>query len=142
MKKRVSLFFPALAAALCLVSCAHFEAPRERAGKETNVHSLVIDGFYRGVLNSLEGVRGGVCPMRPSCSRYAKEAIEKFGFLKGWAMAMDRLLRCGRDETRLAPRVRTDRGWKCLDRVRDNVFREHPSIHEIGQPQDEIRERQ
>ncbi|HDR1420458.1 TPA: membrane protein insertion efficiency factor YidD [Pasteurella multocida] len=30
----------------------------------------------------------------PSCSNYAILAIQKYGFLKGWTMAINRLNRC------------------------------------------------
>jgi hypothetical protein len=35
-----------------------------------------------------------VCRYEPSCSRYAHEAIERFGVVKGAALAGRRLLRC------------------------------------------------
>lgn len=34
------------------------------------------------------------CRFTPSCSEYAKEALSKYGFLKGLAKAVKRLLRC------------------------------------------------
>lgn len=34
------------------------------------------------------------CRYYPSCSQYAKEAIERFGLLKGGTLALLRLLRC------------------------------------------------
>ena len=34
------------------------------------------------------------CRFRPTCSAYAKEAIEKYGALKGGWLALRRLLRC------------------------------------------------
>jgi len=37
---------------------------------------------------------GGHCRFTPSCSHYALEAIEKHGILKGWTLAMWRLMRC------------------------------------------------
>ncbi|MBN1384868.1 MAG: membrane protein insertion efficiency factor YidD [Elusimicrobia bacterium] len=35
------------------------------------------------------------CRFYPSCSQYAVEAIEKFGFLKGWLLAIKRIFKCG-----------------------------------------------
>jgi len=61
--------------------------------------------FYRGPLNHLNAVRYGSCPMHPTCSEYARQAVAAYGPIQGWIMAMDRLLRCGRDETGLAPVV-------------------------------------
>lgn len=34
------------------------------------------------------------CRFTPTCSEYAKEAIEKHGFLKGWYLSIKRILRC------------------------------------------------
>jgi hypothetical protein len=43
--------------------------------------------------------------MYPSYSECSRQAIARFGFAKGWVMSMDRLMRCGRDETRLALKI-------------------------------------
>jgi uncharacterized protein len=50
----------------------------------------------------ISGADGQRCPMYPSCSHYARQSFEKHGFIKGWIITSDRLLRCGRDETRLS----------------------------------------
>jgi len=71
--------------------------------------------IYRGPLNHLNAVKRGVCPMYPSCSEYSRQAVEKHGFAVGWAMAMDRLLRCGRDELRRAPTILVHGEWKFYD---------------------------
>lgn len=34
------------------------------------------------------------CRFIPTCSEYAKEAIEEYGFLKGWYLSIKRILRC------------------------------------------------
>jgi uncharacterized protein len=34
------------------------------------------------------------CRFYPTCSQYASEALEKYGFLKGSKMAIKRILRC------------------------------------------------
>lgn len=36
----------------------------------------------------------GFCRYYPSCSEYAFQAITKFGFFRGWLLAIKRLLRC------------------------------------------------
>ncbi len=48
--------------------------------------------FYQKYLSALKG--GGTCKFRPTCSQYAIEAIEKYGFLKGGLLAAFRILRC------------------------------------------------
>lgn len=34
------------------------------------------------------------CRFEPSCSNYAILALRKYGFLRGWQMAINRLKRC------------------------------------------------
>lgn len=41
--------------------------------------------------------KGQQCPMYPSCSNYAKEAISQHGLIVGVLMGIDRLNRCGHD---------------------------------------------
>ena len=35
-----------------------------------------------------------ISPLRPTCSQYALEALEKYGALKGGWLALRRILRC------------------------------------------------
>lgn len=77
-------------------------------------------GIYRGPLNHLAPVRRGICPMHPSCSEYSRQAVQKHGFTVGWAMAMDRLLRCGRDELTRAPKVLVNGEWRFYDPLSAN----------------------
>ncbi|MFH1888316.1 MAG: membrane protein insertion efficiency factor YidD [Pseudomonadota bacterium] len=63
------------------------------------------DFFVQMYQQYLSPVAGERCPMHPSCSAYARGALARDGALKGFIMACDRLLRCGRDETRLSPKV-------------------------------------
>ncbi len=83
--------------------------------------SMLLD-IYHGPLNHLQAVRRGECPMHPSCSEFARQAIAKHGPIKGWLMATDRLMRCGRDETRLAPKVLINGRVKYYDPVGGNDF--------------------
>ena len=47
--------------------------------------------FYRA---SISPLRPPSCRYTPSCSAYALEAVERFGFLRGGWLALRRLLRC------------------------------------------------
>ena len=54
---------------------------------------IMIQGIhlYQKYLSPLKGVR---CPYIPSCSKYAVEAIEKYGAVRGGLLASWRILRC------------------------------------------------
>jgi len=53
--------------------------------------SLILIDAYRLVLSP---IFGGQCRYTPSCSVYARQAIEKYGPFKGACLGMRRLLRC------------------------------------------------
>ena len=48
--------------------------------------------FYRKYLSGMKG--GCTCKYYPTCSQYGLEASEKYGALKGGALAVWRILRC------------------------------------------------
>ena len=48
--------------------------------------------FYRKYLSPLK--KHATCIYTPTCSKYAIEAIEKYGAFKGGFMALWRILRC------------------------------------------------
>lgn len=103
---------------ICVVifsGCAHSPVTQPDASLYEDFLSI-----YNEPLNHLAAVRRGVCPMHPSCSEYSRQAVEKHGFSLGWTMAMDRLLRCGRDELRRAPKVLVDGQWKYFDPLSAN----------------------
>jgi len=73
--------------------------------------------FFQNYLSAVDGDRW---PMTPSCSSYAIQAIRRHGAVKGWIMACDRLMRCGHDELRHSPAVRTASGIRCQDPLDNN----------------------
>jgi len=68
------------------------------------------------------GADGARCPMVPSCSSYAVDAVYKHGFIMGWIMTCDRLMRCGRDEVRRTKPVRINEKILRQDPVENNDF--------------------
>ena len=109
--------------AFAFTACAHWS--EHETGRNSSAGSSFyqeVIAVYEGPLNRLEAVRRGECPMYPSCSQYSKEAVARFGFVKGWVMSMDRLMRCGRDEVRLAPKIWVNGEWKIFDPVETNDF--------------------
>jgi putative component of membrane protein insertase Oxa1/YidC/SpoIIIJ protein YidD len=65
---------------------------------------------------------GDRCPMYPTCSHYASQAFAREGMLMGWVLTCDRLLRCGRDEKRLAEPIRVQGRKHVYDPVEANTF--------------------
>jgi putative membrane protein insertion efficiency factor/ribonuclease P protein component len=60
--------------------------PRRRARM-----SVALIGLYRRTLSPILGAH---CRYYPSCSQYAIDALGQYGLLRGWAMAVRRILRC------------------------------------------------
>ena len=84
------------------------------------------DGFEASVIHlfkrHVSPIDGDRCPMYPSCSQYSLEASNKHGLLMGWIMTCDRLLRCGGDGLKTAPRITVDGRTRCYDSVEENDF--------------------
>jgi putative membrane protein insertion efficiency factor len=55
--------------------------------------SLVLIRVYRVTLGPLFGLISG-CRFTPTCSQYGYEAIQKYGWRRGWWMAVKRIGRC------------------------------------------------
>lgn len=101
---RKAIIVIGLLSVVSLLSCAHPQGTGEERSPSFSPMKALID-FYQGPLNHCSAVRHGECPMHPSCSEYSKEAFERYGFFIGAMITSDRLMRCGRDETRLSPKV-------------------------------------
>jgi putative component of membrane protein insertase Oxa1/YidC/SpoIIIJ protein YidD len=107
-----------------LIGCSTFSGPdlsslKDRPNDEFSPLSEMIC-FYQGPMNHLSPVRFGECPMYPNCSEYALDAIRAHGFILGWFMTCDRLMRCGRDEIDISPEIIVDGQWKTFDSVDRN----------------------
>lgn len=112
--------------ALAFYACAHTAQYQEEPKTPGASFYEGIISFYRGPLNHFRAVRRGECPMYPSCSEYSRQAVARFGFAKGWVMSMDRLMRCGRDEIRIAPKIWVNGKLKYYDPIEGNDF--YPGI--------------
>jgi uncharacterized protein len=66
--------------------------PKDRPAKTVGVRlALLALHFYKSHLSLLFA---GTCRFEPTCSRYAYEAIERFGVPRGMWLGTKRLLRC------------------------------------------------
>ena len=54
---------------------------------------FVINGYQKHISSWLE-VKGVKCKFYPTCSEYSKQAIEKYGVIKGSMLGLYRILRC------------------------------------------------
>ena len=52
---------------------------------------LFLIRFYQ---TAISPIHPGKCRFSPTCSRYAYQAIQKYGAIKGTWLALKRLLRC------------------------------------------------
>lgn len=104
------LFFPAV---LLLLSSAAYSQD-----SETNPVLFPIS-LFRKYISPVDGAR---CDMYPTCSKYSMEVINKHGVAVGLMMSADRLMRCGRDETRLSPKVWVSNENRVYDPVSNNDF--------------------
>ncbi|MGD9308342.1 MAG: membrane protein insertion efficiency factor YidD [Desulfosarcina sp.] len=115
----VRIFFIGLIFCLLAGSAwADMPAAQPVADSHTPVAAAPIRLFQK----FLSGADGNRCPMTPSCSSYAIQAIQRHGAVKGWIMACDRLMRCGHDEIKLSPAVMTRHGVRSRDPLDNNDF--------------------
>lgn len=87
--------------------------------EDNQTESHPVFSFYERFISPVDGER---CPMHPTCSAYAREAVQRHGLFMGWVMACDRLVRCGRDETRISPGIIKNKNRAALDPVSANDF--------------------
>ena len=57
------------------------------------VFIVLIRGYQKNISPLLKH-RGVTCKYYPSCSEYMRQAIEKYGCLKGLYLGIKRILRC------------------------------------------------
>ena len=104
------------------MACIAWAGPANTEQAGQTAASSILTGpiqFYQKYLSGADGHR---CPMTPSCSGYAAQAIRRHGAFLGWIMTCDRLMRCGRDELKLSPSALTRQGIRCRDPLDNNDF--------------------
>jgi putative component of membrane protein insertase Oxa1/YidC/SpoIIIJ protein YidD len=92
------------------------------AQAETNgtAEPMMWQNIYQATLGKADGDR---CPMSPSCSAYAAQAIRKHGWLVGWMMTFDRFAHEGTEAQQTANGVRyRDGKLKAVDEIEHNDF--------------------
>lgn len=50
--------------------------------------------FYQNIISPIFSFLGIKCKYYPTCSEYAKQAIEKYGFFKGCSLGIKRIIKC------------------------------------------------
>ncbi|CAH2215341.1 membrane protein insertion efficiency factor YidD [Tepidibacter aestuarii] len=60
--------------------------------------SKYIIGFFKLIIRFyqkfISPIKGKTCRFYPTCSQYAIDALEKYGFLKGSYLSIKRILKC------------------------------------------------
>ena len=55
---------------------------------------IILINFYQKYISKIFHSKGVNCKYYPTCSEYTKQAIEKYGVLKGCRLGICRILRC------------------------------------------------
>ena len=58
-----------------------------------NIIIFIINGYQKHISSWLEN-RGVRCKYYPTCSEYTKQAIQKYGVLKGGMFGIIRIIKC------------------------------------------------
>lgn len=88
---RARLGFAALFV-VALVAGDLSRAPADQWATRTAIGSIHA---YRATLGRLFSASGWECRFEPTCSRYGEAVLQRYGALRGGAMALARVLRCG-----------------------------------------------
>lgn len=55
---------------------------------------IFLINFYKKYISKIIEQLGIKCKYYPTCSEYTKQAIQKYGFLKGCCLGFKRILKC------------------------------------------------
>ncbi len=56
--------------------------------------SIFLIKIYKKIFSPMISYSGVHCKYYPTCSDYASQAIEKYGFIKGCYLSLKRILKC------------------------------------------------
>jgi uncharacterized protein len=70
------------------------EVTERRAGHAQHLPTMLLGLLLSAYQILVSPFLGPCCRFAPSCSAYAREAVQRFGPLRGGWMAVKRLLRC------------------------------------------------
>lgn len=125
----ILLFYTNIFSMTTMNSPEEFYNYKKRIIQESNISSETIDKqigvflvhFYQKFISPLINTN---CQFEPSCSEYMKQAIIKYGFLKGYIMGLERLIRCNRYARKEKyPVIETKRGKRLHDIPEDNLLK-------------------
>jgi putative membrane protein insertion efficiency factor len=83
------------AAAAILLIAAALDLRREPADQLSTRAAVGAIHLYQATLSPLYERMGVRCRFSPTCSHYGESVIARFGIVRGGAMAVKRILRCG-----------------------------------------------
>ena len=89
------------------------ESPTNQQKSLGQVTANVMIEFHQSVISPADGPRSH---FRPSSSTYARNAIDKYGFAKGFLLGCDRLMRENNDPW-FYPKITTEEGTYKFDPV-------------------------
>ena len=72
-----------------------FHIHAQKIDKSQNITHYISSVYQKYI----SGVRGGSCPMYPSCSNYGLDAFKQGGVIRGFSKTSDRLVRCGHEHS-------------------------------------------
>ncbi len=98
-----------------------FDSSSKGLNKESASHFNALIWAVDGFQAFISPVDGDRCSMYPTCSSYSKEAIKKYGSVKGFIMTSDRLLHEA-DEPSYAPLINIHGELRVYDPVKNNDF--------------------
>jgi putative membrane protein insertion efficiency factor len=75
-----------------LVAADLSRAPADQVGTRAAIAGIHV---YRATLARLFSAAGMACRFEPTCSRYGEAVLQRHGLVRGGAMAVARVLRCG-----------------------------------------------